>query len=621
MPITVMFPVHLRAALCFLLLLETDITATAHPLSLYLREGFNSPGLPPGWSMVQTTGTTATWSVVGTGTNPPIPPYEGTGQAKFNSYDASSGDQARLVSRKVSLTTSTDPFMTFVLYHDDEFLTSFDSIYVEGTTGDSIAGPWMTLGGYRRPGTTPGWKQETVSLLPYSGTSRLFVSFRGVSQYGNNMYVDDVLIADTSFHDIGAIALASPAGFAGSPSLPSNASRQHGVRGNSKRETRPPLTQTIIPLASPLNIGAIVQNFGTFPEATYQVGWQIDGQNQITVNNSHALVRNGRDTIALSWTIPTPGTHVLTAWTSLDADSNRSNDSVRLTVVVLDTTVVFAEMFNSITFPPAGWTVVNRDGGALTPWFQGDATSVFVPYEGTGFAADNFQGANGTYIDDYLISPPIPGVGQEGRIDSLRFLVRSAFNPPPAMNFPDSLMILLSTSGADTSSFTTLLDYFSVPKTGWTLKSYQLTGRTPVNSTVRIAFRYLHYDGGSSGGNSDFVGVDFVHVVRDLQTGVNPQRSYPSVYSLGQNYPNPFNPSTEIDFRVAESSAAQLVIYNVLGERIATLFNGTAERGTTYRVRLDGSQLSSGVYFYRLSTKSTEGRTGFVSARKMLLIR
>jgi hypothetical protein len=581
---------------------DAPATAQSHPLAVYLQEGFDSPGVPSGWSVTPVSGTTATWTMVGTGTNPPIAPYAGAGQAKFNSYDATPGHQSRLTSRRMSLSVAADPFLTFFLYHDDEFFSSPDSVYLEATTGDSVAGPWTTLAGFQRPRIAPGWGQELISLLQFNGAARVFISFRGVSQYGNNIYVDELLIADSSFHDIGMLSL-SPTGSLNAPSLPMDSSRlqshsgKHTTEGPKEREIL-----SVVPFVPSLNVSTIVQNYGTFFEPSYQVRWQIDGQSQTGVNNTHTLTRNGRDTLTLSWSTPTPGTHVITAWTSLTSDSNRSNDSLHLTVVVLDSSVTFAEMFNGTVFPPAGWTAVNRDGGPFSPWFQGSLTSVFVPYDGTGFAADNFQRANGIYIDDYLISPPIPGIGQMGRVDSLRFWVRSAFNAPPATNYPDSLMILLSTAGSDTSNFTIFVDYFAVPKTGWILKSYPLSTRVPLNSTIRIALRYLHFNGGSSGNNSDFIGVDFIHITRNLSTSVGDPLLTASSFSLHQNYPNPFNPTTEILFSVAASGYATLDFYNTLGQKVSTLFNGEAEPGQIYRVRLDGSKLASGVYYYRLKS-------------------
>jgi polyisoprenoid-binding protein YceI len=76
----------------------------------------------------------------------------------------------------------------------------------------------------------------------------------------------------------------------------------------------------------------------------------------------------------------------------------------------------------------------------------------------------------------------------------------------------------------------------------------------------------------------------------------------PREFKLFQNYPNPFNPSTEIKFSVETTGRAVMEVYNVIGQRIATLFNDVAEAGRYYKVTLNGALYSSGVYFYRLQS-------------------
>lgn len=82
---------------------------------------------------------------------------------------------------------------------------------------------------------------------------------------------------------------------------------------------------------------------------------------------------------------------------------------------------------------------------------------------------------------------------------------------------------------------------------------------------------------------------------------------------LNQNYPNPFNPSTQIQFAVIKNTHAVLTIYNILGEKIAVLFNGNAAAGQVYNVTFVGEKLTSGIYYYKLQTN--EG----TEVKKMLL--
>jgi hypothetical protein len=87
----------------------------------------------------------------------------------------------------------------------------------------------------------------------------------------------------------------------------------------------------------------------------------------------------------------------------------------------------------------------------------------------------------------------------------------------------------------------------------------------------------------------------------DKITTVQNERVEPaSDFVLYQNYPNPFNPTTTIPYVVPRRSLVTLIIYNVLGERIATLVDETKTPGT-YEVRFDGSKFASGVYFCKMA--------------------
>lgn len=88
----------------------------------------------------------------------------------------------------------------------------------------------------------------------------------------------------------------------------------------------------------------------------------------------------------------------------------------------------------------------------------------------------------------------------------------------------------------------------------------------------------------------------------------------PKSFSLLQNYPNPFNPLTKIRYQLAKKSSVRLTLYNTLGQKVRELVNSDQPAGI-YEVTLDASDLSSGVYFYRLQA------AGFEQTRKMLLVR
>jgi hypothetical protein len=88
----------------------------------------------------------------------------------------------------------------------------------------------------------------------------------------------------------------------------------------------------------------------------------------------------------------------------------------------------------------------------------------------------------------------------------------------------------------------------------------------------------------------------------------------PSKYSQSQNYPNPFNPTTNIKFSIVNSGEVKLVVYDIQGREVQTLVNESLKPGT-YEAAFDGSQFTSGVYFYKLITD------GFTETKKMILIK
>ena len=90
--------------------------------------------------------------------------------------------------------------------------------------------------------------------------------------------------------------------------------------------------------------------------------------------------------------------------------------------------------------------------------------------------------------------------------------------------------------------------------------------------------------------------------------------SIPLQYKLEQNYPNPFNPSTTIKYSIPKNGLVTLKIYDVLGKEILTLINETKETGS-YEIEFNGSNFSSGAYFYRIESGK------FINIKRMILIK
>jgi len=107
--------------------------------------------------------------------------------------------------------------------------------------------------------------------------------------------------------------------------------------------------------------------------------------------------------------------------------------------------------------------------------------------------------------------------------------------------------------------------------------------------------------GATVSGTGSFLAIDAVGIL-------------PTAYALFQNYPNPFNPITNINFDLKENGFVRLNVYNVLGQQVATLIDGTMDAGH-HSISFDASKLASGLYIYKIEVN------GFTALHKMMLMR
>lgn len=135
------------------------------------------------------------------------------------------------------------------------------------------------------------------------------------------------------------------------------------------------------------------------------------------------------------------------------------------------------------------------------------------------------------------------------------------------------------------------------------------------NHTPMFIYRHFKPDGSVAGSFKE--SVEFGSSVVSLSGSVS--AGLPTVFELDQNYPNPFNPTTDIAFALPVQSNVELTVFNVLGQKVATLASGVMPAGkhqiTWKSTNDDGQAVASGVYFYRLTTDK------FTDTRKMLLLK
>ncbi len=128
---------------------------------------------------------------------------------------------------------------------------------------------------------------------------------------------------------------------------------------------------------------------------------------------------------------------------------------------------------------------------------------------------------------------------------------------------------------------------------------YMFNGITPGGGVVYA---------GNGPSNIWFNGSDVVTEINSVSGNI------PDKFSLSQNYPNPFNPVTKINFSIPKNNLVQIKVYDVTGKEVAELLNKNLNAGE-YILSFNAAKLTSGVYFYKLSSGS------FSDVKKMLLIK
>jgi len=207
-------------------------------------------------------------------------------------------------------------------------------------------------------------------------------------------------------------------------------------------------------------------------------------------------------------------------------------------------------------------------------------------------SSDTGGGYNVGYIDnndwvEYQIQVPNSG--------SYSFNIRVAA-------LTNSGSVTINSGGQNVSTF-------DLPVTGgwqtWTTVSKELTLNQGVQS-----FRILAVKGGFNINWFSFSSIS-----------ENSDRSEtPNIYSLEQNFPNPFNPATTVRYSLPVDSKVVIKISNVLGQDVKLLRDEIISAGN-HEVQFNSSTLPSGVYFYRLSAVSVDGKQKFSSIKKMILLK
>jgi hypothetical protein len=238
------------------------------------------------------------------------------------------------------------------------------------------------------------------------------------------------------------------------------------------------------------------------------------------------------------------------------------------------------ELFEG-AFPPAGWQLINPDGGIT-----------FEQYEGAN--GPTLGGSKSVMLDFFSYS-------STGASDTMNTRIFTGLEPTDSVKFdyahaeypgygPDRLIVRVSVDGGQTFPHTIFdkagAELATVPETS--------SNFIPANNGEWATFSYS-FDG-------------IVSSVENLDENIS------TGFSLAQNYPNPFNPTTKITYAVPKQGPVLIKVYDLTGQEVAILVDEVMEPGT-YEISFEALNFSSGVYFYQM-------RAGdYTSVKKMSILK
>lgn len=395
--------------------------------TLPLIEGFESATYPPtGWSRNPTAG--QTWARVTTAAS------SGTASSKADFYNYGAGTTFSLTSPAINVAGTPQVTVKFDIAHQRYDATTNDRLIVEvssdcGATWtqiynkSSFTGLTTVAGNNFSPFTPTAaqWRNESVSLTgPILASGSIQVRWTAISDYGNNLYLDNINIDKTYDRDLGVTAINSPGSF---------------ECGNS-----------FVPQV-------VVKNLGLQTVTSYDVIYRADAGTPQTVSVAIPIAPGGSAVVNLAPITysGTPGAHTFQAATnnpvsaSGSGDQNPTNDALtkNFTRRVVSAAPL-VEGFEGPAFPPNGWsqTQTNLAGGnPLEPWRK--ATVGYL--SNSSMWMNNYDIDNRTQWSD-MVTLPVDISG----VDSIRveFDVAAAYYS--AAGFRDTLIVLVSTDCGNT---------------------------------------------------------------------------------------------------------------------------------------------------------------------------
>jgi hypothetical protein len=600
----------------------------------YINQGFENPVFPPaGWTLQNTSGYNWVRTAVCSGYG------VGIASAKIDFMDIASGNLDLITS---TLVTSVAGDSLIFDHAYATFATEVDQLVIYTSSNNGSA--WNLLvtlaGGASGPlvtappsqnvfvPTSSQWATKRYSLPV--GTNK--IKFNCISAYGNNLYMDNIRIGSPNSIDVGANSITVP---------------------------KIAITMgTVTPKAYVKNFGSTTQSFNV----TYTINPGGYTNTQAVSN----LAAGQSQLITFSnYSFTTNGTYTLKAFTSLASDQNNTNDTVYSSIIVTPSPRNVVLEYCTGTW--CQWCPCGKEQALMLQ--TNYPNSIILAYHGSG--SDpwiNFNG-NGIIGSLGLSSYPSGLMDRHGIISWGSFFTdgENRYMSSPAA--PVNIVITNQTYNSSTRLLTVNLSATALETlTGNYYVNYVITEDNMVynqtgNGSCVGGSNYVHYwvvrnmvnsatgetvNTGGTWTSGQTITKSFnttldaswipancklqVFVYKSLSplntaeiqqgiktsilvTGMNNENNIlPLKYELSQNFPNPFNPVTNIKFGLPKSGNASLKIYDITGKLVQVCLDGYVNAGY-YNAEIDGTTLSSGVYFYKLISGN------FSDVKRMILVK
>lgn len=600
----------------------------------YINQDFENPVFPPaGWTLQNTSGYNWVRTVVCSGYG------SGLASAKIDFMDIASGT-LDIITPTLPVSIAGDSLIFDHAYAT--FASEVDQLVIY--TSSNNGSTWNMLitlaGGASGPLATASPTQNV--FVPSSsqwatkryalpvGTNK--IKFNCISAYGNNLYMDNIRIGTPNSIDVGANSITVP--------------KLAIVQGSA------------IPKAYVKNFGSTTQSFSV----TYTIN---PGGYTNTQSVSNLAAGQSQFITFSSYSFTANGTYTLKAYTSLATDQNKNNDTIYSSVIV--TPAPRNVVLEYCTGTWCQWCPCGKEQALLLQ--QNYPNSIVLAYHGSG--SDPWIGFNGNGILGSLGLSSYPSgiMDRHGIIAWGSFFSdgESRYMTSPAA--PVNIVITNQSYNSGTRLLSVNLSATALETlTGNYFVNYVITEDNMVytqtgNGTCVGGSNYVHYwvvrnmvnsatgEAVNTGGtwtsgqtitksfsttlDASWIPANcklqiFVYKstsplnTAEIQQGIktsiittgisNGSSVLPSKYELQQNYPNPFNPVTNVKFAIPKSGNVSLKIYDLTGKLVQVYLDGYVNAGY-YNAEIDGTSLSSGVYFYKLETDT------YTETKKMLLVK